>query len=193
MTSQIHRLPARRRMFPEPERAIGLLTLLLLLVWRGAGAELLPAEGFFNSGAQFYISNNVPEALKHVEAGLKIYPDDVKLKKLEELLKQQQQQQQHNQQNQQQQDQQQKDQQQKQDQQKEDKPDQKQDEPQKKDSGDQPKDESQEPQQQQPLKPGELTPDEAKKLLDGQKSKEQLLQMKPADHPRNPLRPVKDW
>ena len=33
---------------------------LLLFVWQQASAQLAPAEDFFNSGAQLYISNNVP-------------------------------------------------------------------------------------------------------------------------------------
>jgi Ca-activated chloride channel homolog len=74
---------------------------LLLLALPSARAQT--ADDFFNSGAQSYISNNIPQALKSVDAGLKQYPEDVKLKKLYELLKQQsqQQQQQQNQQNQQ--------------------------------------------------------------------------------------------
>ena len=67
---------------------------LLLLSWQTACAQLAPADDFFNSGAHFYISNNIPQALESVEEGLKQYPSDVKLKKLEELLKQQSQQQQ---------------------------------------------------------------------------------------------------
>ena len=71
---------------------------LLCLSWQSARAQLAPADDFFNSGAQFYISNNVPAALERVENGLKTYPDDEKLKKLEALLKQQQQSQQNQQQ-----------------------------------------------------------------------------------------------
>ena len=184
-------------------------------------AQLAPAEDFFNSGAQLYISNNVPAALERVEMGLKTYPDDVKLKKLEELLKQkqqqqQQQQQQQNQQNQQQQN----DQQKKSDaQKKKDQPqqDQKKDsQPQKPDEqkpSDQKPDEDKKPSEPQkssadkkagekpdqqnaegqPVKPGELTKDEAKRLLDAQKDNEQLLQMKPQARPRDPDRPVRDW
>jgi len=55
------------------------LSLLLLCVAPKAGAQLAPAEDFFNSGAQAYISNNIPAALERVEMGLKTYPDDVKL------------------------------------------------------------------------------------------------------------------
>src|SRR3974390_335776 len=70
------------------------LPLLLgvsLLLLAGQTARAQSAADYFNSGAHFYISNNIPEALVPVEAGLKQYPDDVKLKKLYELLKQQQQ------------------------------------------------------------------------------------------------------
>jgi Ca-activated chloride channel family protein len=190
---------------------------LLLLAWQKACAQLAPAEDFFNGGAQLYISNNIPSALERVELGLKSYPDNEKLKKLEQLLKQQQQQQQNQQNQQQQQDQknqQQKDQheksdeqkkqdqkqqdQQKQEEQKQNQSDRKIDEQQKqqeqkKDSGDKSKDQKQEQQQGQPVKPGEMTPEEAKRLLDAQKNNEQLLQMKPQEKPRDSNRPVKDW
>jgi len=195
---------------------------VLLIAAQKLCAQLAPAEDFFNGGAQLYISNNIPAALERVEMGLKTYPDDEKLQKLEKLLKQQQQQnqQQQKQQNQQQQSQQdqkqqdKKDQQQKQDQkqqqeqkqnsdqQKQDqqKPsDQKKDEEQKKqqeqkkDAGDKPKDEKQDQQPGQPVKAGEMTPEEAKRLLDAQKGNEQFLQMKPQDKPRDPNGPIKDW
>ncbi len=175
---------------------------LLLIAAQKICAQLAPAEDFFNGGAQLYISNNVPAALERVELGLKTYPDDEKLKKLEQLLKQQQQNQQQNQQqdqkNQQSQNGQQKksEEQKKQDDQKQS--DQKKDKEQKppeqkKDSGDKPKDEKSDPQPAQPVKPGEMTPDEAKRLLDAQKGHEQLLQLKPQEKPRNNSRPVKDW
>jgi Skp family chaperone for outer membrane proteins len=176
---------------------------VLLLAWQKSSAQLAPADDFFNSGAQLYISNNVPAALERVENGLKTYPDDEKLKKLEQLLKQQQQQQQN--QSQQQKSDSQKNQpqknsqdQQKQDQQKQD--DQKKAEEQKqaeqqKSSAD--KKDGENPDQPdaagQPVKPGEMTPEEAKHLLDAQKDNEQLLQMKPQDKPRDTGRPVKDW
>jgi Ca-activated chloride channel family protein len=189
-----------------------LIALLLLLTWQKVGAQLAPAEDFFNGGAQLYISNNVPAALERVEKGLKTYPDDEKLKKLEQLLKQQQEQNQQ-QQNQQQQNQQndqpkKSDEQKKPDQQKPDSQQQKQDEQkqsdqkkdaeqkppeQKKDSSDKPKDEKPEPQPGQPVKPGEMTPEEAKRLLDAQKGNEQLLQLKPENKPRDSSRPARDW
>jgi Ca-activated chloride channel family protein len=178
---------------------------LLALAASKAGAQLAPAADFFNSGAQFYISNNVPAALESVENGLKTYPNDEKLKQLEQLLKQQQQQQQQNQQNQQknQQDQrnqqnQQSQQQKSEDQQKQQ--EQKQAEKKKEDQkppstareGDDSK-QDQKDQEGQPLKAGELTPEEARHLLDAQKDDEQLLHIKPPDKPRNPTHTVKDW
>jgi Ca-activated chloride channel family protein len=182
---------------------------VLLIAAQKLCAQLAPAEDFFNGGAQLYISNNIPAALERVELGLKTYPDDEKLKKLEQLLKQQQQQQQQSQNDQQkksdeqkkqdqqqQQNQKQDSQQQKPDQQKQSdqKKDEKQKPPeQKKDDGDKPKDEKQDQQQGQPVKAGEMTPEEAKRLLDAQKGNEQLLQLKPENKPRDSRRPVKDW
>ena len=196
-----------------------LIAFLLLLAWQKVCAQLAPAEDFFNGGAQFYISNNVPAALDRVESGLKLYPDDAKLKKLEQLLKQQQQQQQQNQQQNQQNQQQQKQDQQKNQQQQnqqssqQNSPDQKKSDEQKQSQADQQKEEQQKQQEQpkaaaqkrdaekqdkpdteaQPVKAGEMTPEEAKRLLDAQKGDEQLLQYKPPEKPRNPFRPVKDW
>jgi len=188
------------------------LNLAMFLCAPKLCAQLAPVEDFFNGGAQLYISNNIPAALERVEMGLKTYPDDEKLQKLEKLLKQQQQQnqQQQSQQDQKQQDK--KDQQQKQDQKQQDqqknseqqkqdqqkqseqkKDEQQKQQEQKKDSGDKSKDEKQAQQQGQPVKPGEMTPEEAKRLLDAQKDNEQLLQMKPQEKPRDTSRPVKDW
>ena len=65
---------------------------------------------------------------------------------------------------------------------------------QKKDSGDKPKDEKQDQQQGQPVKAGEMTPEEAKRLLDAQKGNEQLLRLKPEDKKvASAPRLVRDW
>ena len=191
------------RLIPGLRRAGGCapcLIMLLLLAWRAACAQT--ADDFFNSGAHFYISNNIPEALAPVEQGLKQYPDDVKLKKLYELLKQQSQQQSQNnqsqpnsQQNQKQQNQQpsqQNSQQQKQEEQNqsEQKNAEQQKQPQPQKSGG--KQENQNG-QDQPVAAGQMTPEEAKRLLDAQKGNEQFLQLKPQGNPENPKQPVKDW
>jgi Ca-activated chloride channel family protein len=193
------------------------ITVSLLLSWQAARAQFAPADDFFNSGAQFYISNNIPSALEKTENGLKIYPNDEKLKKLEALLKQQQQSQNsQSQQNRQNQSQQQKSQQnssgqknqqqqnqQQQNSQAQQKPDeQKQNQSGQKNDGQQKKSEQQKSSAEkqenqnaegQPVQPGQMTPEEAKRLLDAQKGDEQVLQLKPQGKPENQNQPVKDW
>jgi Ca-activated chloride channel family protein len=191
-----------------------LLPLLLVFAAQKVCAQLAPADDFFNGGAQAYISNNIPAALERTEDGLKLYPDDVKLKKLEELLKQKNQQQQQQSQSQQQKSDSQKNQQQQnqqsqknssQDQQKSDEQKQnlsnqktngQQNQPEPQKSADEQKNGDKSDNQNgdgQPIKPGQMTAEEAKRLLDAQKGDEQILQMKPQDKPRDPNRPVKDW
>lgn len=170
------------------------------------------ADDFFNGGAQFYISNNIPDALNKVETGLKTYPDDVNLKKLEELLKQQQQQQ--NQQNQQQQNQQNK-QNQQQNKNSQSQQSQSQQQQQQNKQQDQQKQNQQNSQQQQQNQQQQqaqeqnsknnqnaaqqgaqaqaMTPEEAKRLLDAQKGNEQILRYQPKGQPQNANPVVKDW
>jgi Ca-activated chloride channel family protein len=193
---------------------------LLFLAWQAACAQ--SADDFFNGGAQCYISNNLANAWEKVESGRKLYPGDVKLKKLEELLKQQSQQQQ-SQQNQ-----------QSQQQQSHQQPEQKKEQSQQQNSGGQPNQSGQQNQQpnqqaqnqagqqnkQPPPQPPsqasagqpqnkqgqngneeqttvmngqEMTPEEAQRLLDAQKGNEQFLQLKPEGKPENQNRPIKDW
>lgn len=188
----------------------------LLLAWQTVCAQ--SADDYFNGGAHAYITNNIPEALKSVETGLKQYPDDVKLKKLYELLKQQsQQQQQQNQQNQSQQSQPNKSQQQqsqKNQQNKQNQQNQQQSQPNQsapnqsgqKNSGQQnqqkpqPSKENQggeKPENQnepgQPVAAGQMSPEAAKRLLDAQKGDEQFLQLKPQGKPQDNQHPLKDW
>jgi Ca-activated chloride channel family protein len=192
-----------------------LLPLLLAFATQKVCAQLAPADDFFNNGARLYISNNIPQAKDAVEMGLKLYPDDDKLKKLEELLKQQQQSQssqsQQNQQQQQSQSQQnsksQQSQQQNQQQSQQNSQDQKKSDEQKQNQADQKKDEQQKQAEEQKSNgeknenqngdnqavAAQMTPEEAKRLLDAQKGDEQVLQMKPKDKPENQNRPVKDW
>ena len=213
--------------------------ILLLLALSAPAVFAQSADDYFHGGAQFYISNNVAQAKQFATNGLKLYPNDVKLKKLYDLLNQQQQQQ--SQQNQQQQQQQQQDkdqqnqQQQKQNQQQkqqsqskdqQNQPDQnqqkqdeqkqaeqkqaeqkqaeqkKQEEQQKKaqqeqqkaaDKKDQPDKDQKDQNGQEKAVPGQMTPEEAKRLLDAQKDSEQLLQLKPKTKPNDPNRPLKDW
>lgn len=174
---------------------------LLLCAAQNLRAQLAPADDFFHGGARLYISNNVAGAKEIVAQGRKLYPEDEPLKKLEELLNQKNQQPQpqpdpspqpksdepKDQQPKKAEDQKKPDEPKKDDQQKSPEPP-KPDE-QKKD-GEQPDKKEAEA---QPAKPGEMTPEEAKRLLDAQKDHEQLLQLKPDAKPRKNSRPVKDW
>ena len=173
------------------------LSLLLPALWQTARAQSA-AHDYFHGGAQSYLSNNIPGALEKVESGLKLYPTDIKLKKLEELLKQQQQQQQ-----------------QKQDQNKSSQSNQqtnsppqppkqpernqKQDQDQKPDQP-KPEQDAKDPQRkdQQPEAPpkyaeGEMTPEQAKQLLDAEKNDETLLPVKPENKTSARRGPIKDW
>jgi len=180
---------------------ISLLSISLALATLRVCAQ--SADDFFHTGAQAYLTNNTATAREQVDKGLKQYPNDLKLKKLDELLKQQKQQQQQQQQKNQQQNQSQQnqsqskeDQQKKQDQKKQDeqkKQDQQKQDQQKQDQQQNQKPENQDdkqPQKEEPT-PGEMTPDEAKKLLDSQKSDEKLL---PANQKKqSDRRHLKDW
>jgi Ca-activated chloride channel homolog len=186
---------------------------LLLLALPAARAQT--ADDFFNSGAQSYISNNIRQSLGSVTAGLKQYPDDVKLKKLYELLKQQQNQE--NQQNQSNQQQSKNNQSQQQKQNSSSQQNQSQQSQQQTQQNSQPKQQqNQQTQNQQPTQAPSsqpksesmekengaqqaantaetMTAQEAKQLLDAQKGDEQVLQLKPKGSPPNFGRPFKDW
>ena len=185
-----------------------LLASLSLLFLGSAAAFAQSADDFFAGGAQAYISNNIPQAREAVDQGLKLYPSDIKLKKLDELLKQQQQQQQQNQENQsqnQQQQQNQSQQNQKQQNQKQQQQQQKnqnssrqqsQDQSEKKQgqsSGQEKKDKSTANQGRQPQAySGQMTPEQAKKLLDAQKNDEMVLPAgKKAENEQR--KPIRDW
>lgn len=181
------------------------LAVILSLV-ANAQAQERTAEDFFHGGALHYLSNNVPAALHVVTNGLQLYPDDEKLKKLYELLNQQQQQQQNqqdqkdqqqDQQKDQKQDQQKKDEQKQQDQQQSKNDQQKKDDQKKQDqqkSGDKSKDQKEEKgQEAQPMQAHAMTPQEAKQLLDAQKGDEQVLIFQPQAEPKNRTKQLKDW
>jgi hypothetical protein len=178
------------------------LSLPLLTLCRAAAET---ADEFFHGGAQSYLSNNIPGALEVVTNGLQRFPKDVKLQKLYELLNQQQQQQQQDQENQEQQQQPQKDQPQKPEEQQQQEPQAQQDQPQK-DSPAPPQQDKRDS-ERPPQKPGkqkagteappvaahEMTPEEAKQLLDAQKGEEQVLIFPPPGEPKSRTKQLKDW
>lgn len=203
---------------PIPARSKLSLSLSLLILGL-LSAKAQTADDFFHGGAQHFLTNNIPGALELVTNGLQRFPEDQKLQKLYELLNQQQQQQQQNQ-DQKQQDQDKKDEQkpdQKQDQKKQDdKKDQqskndqqkkdeekKQQEAQKKEqekkgqqqakSGDKSKDKPEEKAGSQPIAAHQMTPQEAKQLLEAQKDDEQVLIFQPQTDPKNKTKQLKDW
>lgn len=182
-----------------------LISLSALMALQSARAQ--PAEEFFHAGAQSYLSNNIPGALERVESGLKLHPDDIKLKKLEELLKQKQQQQSRQDQQQQKEEQQKQDQQQnQQSEQDKQKQEQQQQQAQNQDQQKQPdqqqqnesqgqkdKDQSANQDQSQTYEPGQMTPQQAQQLLDAQKGDEMLLPVKPERKAARAERKLRDW
>jgi len=60
---------------------------------------------------------------------------------------------------------------------------------QKNDKSDQKSDE----QPQQPFAAGQMTPQQAKQLLDAQKGEEMIIPIRPEGKPRDPSKPLKDW
>jgi hypothetical protein len=170
---------------------------LLLMSLRGSAIEITKsADDFFHGGAISYISNNIPAALDIVTNGLRQFPEDEKLKKLEALLKQQQQQQQQEQE--QKQDQQKSDPQNQADQQNQEKADQNQDEkkPDQKDQQQSSEDKRPGGQQQAEGRTGrqeQMTPEQALRVLDATKGEEALLPLQKLQ-PQPPLNPhFKDW
>jgi Ca-activated chloride channel homolog len=178
---------------------VGLFLLAALGVRAQSVNDGAGADDFFNSGAQFYVSNNIPDALKRVETGLKIYPQDAKLKKLEELLKQQQRQQQQQQQQNQQKNQQNGQNQSQNQQQNGQQPQNSQQnprnsaQPQQNQQNQQKQANSQKQQEKQAQQAQAMTPEEAKRLLDAQKGNEQLLKFNSQNQPQNANPPIKDW
>ena len=177
----------------------------LMLSGSRVAAQLLPADEFFHGGARSYLTNNIGGALQWVTNGLAAYPHDEKLKKLEELLKQQQQQQQNqdqqsdskqDQQKNQKQDQQQKPQDQKQedkDKQKSEKPEDKKDQKSAEQKQAQKPEEAKEQKPEEEGKAGEMTPQEAKQLLDAQKNDEMMMPVSRKEKPVTQRRSLKDW
>jgi hypothetical protein len=195
-----------------------LLSISLLAAHICFGADT--ASDYFHRGAQFYIWGKKPEAKNEIFTGLKLFPNDAELNGLAGLLKkeeeQQQQQQQQNQQQQQdqskqdqnqqqqsQQDQQkndssqqnQQEQNQKQEQQQKPKPSPSEKQPQQQaaQQAEKSKDDSEQKDNEEAYAAGQMTPEQARQLLDAQKGEEMMLPVKPEGKPTDRRRPVRDW
>ena len=172
-----------------------LISLSLLLAAQRAPAQ--SADDFFHGGAQAYISNNLAVARQTVDGGLKLYPEDEKLQKLDKLLKQQQQSQ--NSQSQQNQSQQQDQQDRNQNQNQKQEQQQAKGPPDKKNQSQQPKPSpaQEKKEEDHSTKEGQarqMTPEEAKQLLDSQKNDELTLPVSRKEkNPAEQRRPLRDW
>lgn len=188
MTSSRPRLNNLNSRMPMTRILMGATSLWLgMLLLTATVASAVTPEDFFHGGAMNYFSNNIPQALTVVTNGRAQFPGDEKLKKLEELLMQQQQQQQQDQQQQEQDKKEQQQQDQKNQQQKEQPKEQ---QPSKQDK---PKPEQQKPQEAKAQPAGQMTPEQAKRLLDAQKGEESALVFRPPEKPKEDGKPVKDW
>lgn len=192
-TACLHACRVRQQRRAGPA-AFSALAAALLMLTSAHPASAEPGEAdidatYFHPAASLYIEGDSAGASNLVARGLALFPDDGKLKRLKELLDQQQQQDQ--QQDQQKQQDQQQDQQQQNPDQKDDQQDQQQDQQQ----NPYQKDDQQQQDQQaaEPLTAEEMSRDEAEQLLDAMRQEEQnkRLQMHPVFGA--PVRVDKDW
>ena len=169
------------------------LLLSLSLLWLALPRSFAQnADDVFHDGAVNYLSNNIPKALEIVTNGRALFPDDIKLKKLEALLKQQNQQQQQQQQKQDSQSEQQKQQQNQPKSEDKKEKDQQQPKPSEEPDEKQPPPDDQQ-REAQAMAAGQMTPQQAKQLMDSLKNDEQLLIFRPEQKAKNRERPLKDW
>jgi hypothetical protein len=147
-------------------------------------------ETYFHPAANLYIHGDAAGASNLVAKGLSLYPNDAKLKRLKDLLDQQDQQdEQQNQNNQDQQDQ--EDQEDQQNQNEQDERDDQEDQ-QNQNEQDERDDQQQQP-EQEPRPPEEMTPEEARQLLDAMKQEEKNERMQLRPILGNPVEVEKDW
>lgn len=171
------------------------------------------AADYYRRGAKHYVKNQTADARRLVDEGLKVYPDNVPLQRLDELLKKQQQsqssdkndksdseqkdeqQKQEEQKKEEQQKQekqkQQESEQQKQDQQQQQKPSEQQQQQQQGDKGEKPEDEKQAAAQKARAIP--MTQQEAERLLDSLKAEQKAMIFVPQIRTNRPDRVFKDW
>lgn len=148
--------------------------LILTAVWFFAvDARAQNADVFFHSGAQIYIAGNVEKAVATLREGLRRFPEDERieelLRKIEERQQDQQQSQQDQQQSQQQGEQQNES---EQDRQNDENPGESESERESEDQAPSPAEEQAEPQPEE----GRLTPEEARRLLDAMRDREEEAQ-----------------
>lgn len=164
-----------------------LMAIPLLLVGLCAHAQT-PPEQYFNKAAREYVKEDRITALRTLDEGLRAHPGDARMRRLAEaILKEQQQQQQSSQQQ---------NQQQNQDQKNQDQQGQQQEPQEEQRQGNEQEQRAEEREQQQRRQqPGELSKEEAERMLDALERREQDVQ----NQVRSKLRPArratieKDW
>jgi Ca-activated chloride channel family protein len=165
-------------------------SILLLGLAAAAWADTDVDNTYFHPAASLYIHGDSTSASNLVAKGLSLFPDDGKLKRLKELLEQQQQQNQNEQQQDQQQDQQQQDQQQQDQQQDQQQPDQaEQPDQQQPDQAEQPDQQ----QQTEPQRAEQMSQDEAERLLDAMKQEEKNKRLELHPVMGRPVKVDRDW
>ena len=169
-------------------------TMLILTGLAVAALAENPAvdSSYFHPAASLYIKGNMEAASNLVTRGLTEFPDDGKLKRLKELIEQQQQNEQNQDQNQDQ-DQQQNDQQQDQDEQGEEQQDQNEQDQNEQDQEQQDQDPADQQQQPEPQRAEQMSQDEAERLLDAMKQEEKNKRLELHPVMGRPIKVEKDW
>ncbi len=166
-----------------------LTPILILLCAAATWADTAEFDAtYFHPAASLYIHGDAAAASNLVARGLSINPDDGKLQRLEELLKQQQQDQQDQQQQDDQQNQDQEQNQEQQNDQQQNDQDNQQDPEQQQDQQDQEQQQPAEPQQAE-----QMTPEEAQQLLDAMKQEEENKRLQLHPVMGAPVKVDKDW
>jgi hypothetical protein len=166
-----------------------LLSILLFGLAVAAWADTDVDNTYFYPAASFYIQGNTAGASNLVERGLAVFPDDGKLKRLKELLENQQQDEQQQDQNQDEQEQE-PDQEQNQDEQEQEQDGQNQQDQQQSESEQQ---EQQDQQQPEPQRAEQMSQDEAERLLDAMKQEEKNKRLELHPVMGRPVSVEKDW
>jgi Ca-activated chloride channel family protein len=169
-----------------------IILFIILHITTFASQTNISANDYFFSGAKEYCNNKIDQALSVVEEGLSKFPNDEKLKKLEEKIKQKKKEEEEKKKK--EEEKKKKEEQQKKDQQKKDQQQNGDDKKEQNQQGQDKKDEQ--GQGQQPKEqPGQMTKEQAEKLLEAMQAEEGKVQQKLAKEKGKPVKGKvqKDW
>ena len=168
------------------------ILILASVAVAGLADNLASDSVYFHPAASLYIQGNMDGASNLVERGLAAFPDDGKLKRLKELLENQQQEEQQDQDQQDQQQNEDEEQEQEQQDQNQDEQEQDQDEQEQQDQQ-QNESEQQDQQQPEPQRAEQMSQDEAERLLDAMKQEEKNKRLELHPVMGRPVKVDKDW